>query len=97
MDERYKETLRYFIEALDHVLQRMQEWIDCQPTVDAEPVRHGEWIPDPESNPYDQYCASVCNLCGRSARVDGDEEVLPNYCDNCGAKMKRTEDQNETD
>lgn len=57
--------------------QIVKEWLNDQPTVDAEPVRHGYWkygekygIPNWE-----------CSVCGCHGRGDY------NYCPWCGAKM----------
>lgn len=50
--------------------------VEDEPTVDAEPVRHGKWIEYPISDGMNQ-----CSECG----------VLrfgcSNYCPNCGARM----------
>lgn len=56
-----------------------------QPTVDAEPVRHGKWI---YGNDFHWYTAS-CNECGYQRRTDikADRWNQWNYCPNCGAKM----------
>lgn len=51
--------------------------IDLAPTVDAEPVRYGEWIPQDET--YTKFMCSECN----SKNYKGYEK----YCPNCGAKM----------
>lgn len=57
-----------------------KEWLDSQPTVDAEPVRRGEWrtfnVPK-KWNGATLRC-SECNT-GTTWRW--------NYCPNCGAKM----------
>ena len=57
--------------------------VDQQPTVDAEPVKHGKWLKaygDHEAfgiRPFYRYC-SCCN----------ESTVFPyNYCPNCGARM----------
>ncbi len=55
------------------------------PTIDYEPVRHGEWVArkeifDGEQEPAD---AIGCSQCGKSQRVF---RRTP-YCPNCGAKM----------
>lgn len=67
------------------------ETIEEAPAVDAEPVRHGRWIPrgddDSDAGMY------KCSECG-DERYFG-EEVLTSeeaatyarYCPNCGAKM----------
>lgn len=47
--------------------------IDAMPTIEAEPIKHGQWI--------DEKC-SVCNYGVESWNVG------TNYCPNCGAKMR---------
>ena len=57
------------------------EDIENAPTVDAEPVRHGEWE------------VTVCSLCRHDLDgwADGAHEEVADgnvhYCPNCGAKM----------
>lgn len=63
------------------------------PTIDAEPVRHGRWIPIMHQDVFGKefvshHKCSVCEgdaLC-ECANYDAEEE-LSNYCPNCGAKM----------
>lgn len=50
--------------------------IDSAPTVDAEPVRHGQWVVN------NHYGVIQCSSC-RYGRVWGGG----NYCSYCGAKM----------
>ena len=60
------------------------EFIKKQPTIEAEPVKHGRWIdayPDIEPNPMFMY--GICSECGFE---QGISKYL-NYCPNCGAKM----------
>ena len=45
--------------------------IDEQPTIEAEPVRHGVWE-----------CGGFCSVCGLD-----NEERKTDYCPNCGARM----------
>lgn len=56
--------------------------VDLQPTVDAEPVKHGHWIK--ERNPM-MYQLSpyvwVCDQCGTAFYYN-----TP-YCGECGARM----------
>ena len=53
--------------------------IDVQPTVDAEPVRHGKWI---DTN-YDAIVR--CSECGRYyGKYESTQAV---YCQKCGARM----------
>ena len=61
--------------------------IDVQPTVDAEPVRHGKWIHNKWSEMRHDY---DCSLCG--CRITGVDPFSLSatayyYCPECGAKM----------
>ena len=52
--------------------------IDEQPTIEAEPVRRGKWMPDDEK----YQCGWVCNRCfGKACRSH-------KFCPHCGAKME---------
>ena len=55
--------------------------IAMQPTVEAEPVVHGEWIWKPEDERTEILTCSVC-------ASDKGANELYNYCPNCGAKMR---------
>lgn len=60
--------------------------VDNAPAVDAEPVRHGRWIPNIRTNykaypPYEYRSGYKCTLCGRVERSNKEP-----YC-HCGAKM----------
>lgn len=48
-----------------------------EPTIDAAPVVHGEWIELHEENGHE---VGTCSHCRHVRIVD-------NYCPNCGAKM----------
>ena len=56
--------------------------IDEAPTVDAEPVRHGEWEmkPDPFGFFHD---IPVCSECGCTTKM----REKTKHCPNCGARM----------
>lgn len=54
--------------------------IETEPTVEAEPIKHGYWI---MNNPYGIKCCSECGY-GQSTGAE-------NYCPNCGAKMDVSE------
>lgn len=59
----------------------VQCWLDEQPTVDAEPVRHGEW----RHLGGDEWC---CTICGEVIHTEGSwEKPTRKYCHDCGAKM----------
>lgn len=46
------------------------------PTIEAEPVKHGEWVREDEYSDL-----WVCDQCGFAV------EYKDNYCPNCGARM----------
>ena len=58
--------------------------IDRQPTIEVEPMRHGQWIP---TRPY-MYSVK-CTICGKIW------ELETPYCPSCGAKMDLEEPINE--
>ena len=59
--------------------------IAITPTIDAMPVRHGQW--ETNSDRPDTLICSVCK-CG----FDMWKHDPHNFCPNCGAKMERCED-----
>ena len=90
-----KETYRHtYIEQIHSI-------IDNAPTIDAEPVKHGEWIRleikgviNPLTGKNRTYTG--CSCCGEPIPTDSildcieEEEV--NFCFGCGAKMKGQEE-----
>ena len=56
------------------------EKLDAAPTIDAVPVRHGQW--ETNSDKPDTLICSVCK-CG----FDMWKHDSHNFCPNCGAKM----------
>jgi len=75
------------------------EWacsfVDDMPTIDAEPVRQGEWLePDRDgSYTYDKKAYAKCSVCGGVEFLGYSKK----YCPNCGAKMdgeRRTDETN---
>lgn len=75
--------------------------VDIQPTIEAEPVRHGEWH---ECWHTDTVCASICTNCGKAAtqarHIVGQEHmtnVRYPLCPNCGADMREVSEDAETD
>ena len=62
------------------------EWIDAQPTIDAEPVRHGKW--EMKSDPFGFFDEiPVCSECGCTTKM----REKTKYCPNCGARMDKDE------
>lgn len=64
-------------DAIARVLHRVKKL----PAVDAEPVRHGQWLQSVKSWawPHD----IVCSMCGAEYNF----YQPPRYCPDCGAKM----------
>ena len=59
------------------------------PTIDAVPVRHGEWYGEADGYAdgelvYDMW---YCSFCGKRFE-EWDEKPNWNYCPNCGARME---------
>lgn len=56
------------------------EVINNAPTIDAEPVRHGKWMPREEGKVYPFWERYTCSECGEHS----DDK---RYCPNCGCRM----------
>ena len=74
--------MRGHVAAEHHVQNHALRIVYDEPTVDAEPVRHGRWIAVPSSDVMTgkAYKCSECNKMRYGS-------FMPNYCQNCGAKM----------
>jgi hypothetical protein len=72
-------------DAVDHVMEMIYE----APTIEAEPVKHGEWIGYPECLEYENaFCDDiVCSECHHVWNVIGNCTEEFKYCPNCGARM----------
>lgn len=57
--------------------------IEQQPTIDAEPVRHGNW--ECTYSPNGFLLEQTCSECGLT--FEEPSGVDYNYCPNCGARM----------
>lgn len=73
-------------------IPELYDILERMPTVEAEPIRHGEWLMDDESGDI------KCSCCGHWSFdmydeieiVDGKKIIIttmPHYCGYCGAKM----------
>lgn len=60
-----------------------------QPTIEAEPVRHGKWIDEGQNDDFFPHHAWRCSECGEQVLEIG----VPwyTYCPNCGADMRGAE------
>lgn len=54
--------------------------VENAPTIDAEPVRHGKWMPREEGKVYPFWERYTCSECGEHS----DDK---RYCPNCGCRM----------
>ena len=61
-------------------------WINDMPTIEAEPVKRGEWI---THDYFDGDVYYVCSVCGKEWYLnDGTpKDNGMKFCPNCGAKM----------
>ena len=61
------------------------EFIKKQPTIEAEPVKHGRWIGAPLCGNDNCRCSACGSWNNIHANLHG--EIMQKYCPNCGAKM----------
>lgn len=64
--------------------ENIHKVIDAQPTVEAEPVKHGEWKRIGN-------CHYKCSTCGENIMTSSLKRF--NYCLYCGAKMDGGKDE----
>ena len=57
-----------------------KNFLKNRPAVDAEPVRHGRWVKEPDRSNH-WHCSECGLVVGRFHSTYG-------YCYNCGAKME---------
>lgn len=81
----------YEFELISAIIHRCCEEIDKQPTIEAESVRHGRWIPIE----YDSYADGApvwdkweCSECCHEH--NGEEDTLTAFCPDCGARLDVT-------
>ena len=73
-----KDTVAYL--TFELFIDRLKE----EPTIEAEPVRHGRWELECKNLPFERaYFYRKCSVCGIQTWKGCDV----NYCPNCGAKM----------
>lgn len=75
-------------EVIDRIENIVNEWVDNQPIVDAEPVRHGHWV----RNDNETYSCSECH-----SWIPEEQHHYAKYCLFCGAKMEEKENETKID
>lgn len=76
------------IKAIDHEvsLDGLYANIKAIPAADVRPERHGEWKHVSDDDQYEG--CYFCSECKEEFYYLGDnDDMLPNFCPNCGAKM----------
>ena len=71
----------------DTMILNFQQYVHMQPTIDAEPVVHGEWV---TTRTIIHDGELHCSLCRQEALAECGRHtyIKSNYCPNCGAKME---------
>lgn len=73
-----------------HVVDDLFDAVHAAPTVDAEPVRRGKWIDEPERLGRSHGTFKRCSVCGDGRWNGWSTDSL--YCGTCGARMSEKED-----
>ena len=61
----------------------IKEWLAEQPTIEAEPVKHGRWVETEDGEWECTNCKDAVVICACGKDVTRHKAVCPN----CGAKM----------
>ena len=75
------------IPPIENLVISIMMTIQEQPTVDAEPVRHGKWMKSTERNKEWWWFCSNCQEHYFEDDLYINEKHFPKYCPNCGAKL----------
>lgn len=88
-EEAYKYLTEYYHHRADVQHIALREALNRVPTVEAEPVKHGEWLAvkgwDDEIGELDN---AECSVCHEIQESEYWAKTYYKYCPNCGAKMK---------
>lgn len=66
-------------------LKMVKQYIKALPTIDAEPIKHGRWLPSKDGH------GCECSECGTAYRWN--EIDTMRYCKMCGARMDGGENE----
>ena len=73
--------------------------LECFETIDAVPVRHGEWVEENRRPRSMQFVCSVCHRTAYDPQPTRDKAWRKRcryaYCPNCGARMDKSEPPKE--
>ena len=76
----------------EHDLRDLLADLEVLPTAE-QAQKTGKWITKSDTNPYYTTWWYECSECGQKPLRDGyGQEVLSDYCPNCGARMEREEE-----
>ena len=69
---------------------RFMRRIETAPTVEVEPVRHGQWVYDETIGGMKYYYCTSCKECdpGNECLADENQILWFAFCPKCGAKMQ---------
>lgn len=71
---------------IDRLSMDLEQFINNQPTIEAIPVVHGEWVDN--TGCLDSVRQYKCSNCGKKPITNMNYvRMLTNFCPNCGAKM----------
>lgn len=65
-------------------VSELGKMISTYPTVDAAPIKHGQWI---HLDQEESTISGKCSCCGWEAHYYEDDVADMPYCPNCGARM----------
>lgn len=83
---RYKDSEKIIWKTAHRTLVFAKEIIGLQPTVEAVPVVHGEWIIKTDEYEFAKW--DECSICGHKLKAIGCGKDF-NFCPNCGADMRK--------
>lgn len=64
--------------------------IEQQPTIDAEPVRHGKWR-------FESIRGHAVMTCSECCKVQDGQTLCFTYCPSCGARMDKERDSDHAE
>jgi len=89
-DEMLKEILSIIEFRKQHYMdvkeyESFAKFIEQQPTLEVETVKHGEWRGWGKGGTYHYENYGTCSVCHEDAEIG---TKYRNYCPNCGARMR---------